>query len=74
MIKILMFVFGVLVSIEYLVDIERELWKTSFLSNVSCFLSGASFGNFLSLHYPHKLIKQSVAEEIDSFFLVISNK
>ena len=52
MIKILMFVFGVLVSMEYLVDIEMELWQTSFLS----------------LHYLHKEIKQSIAEEIDGFY------
>ena len=71
MIKILVFAFGVLISNEYLVHIEMQLWQTSFLSNVMCFLSGVGFGHFLSLR---KKIKQTVSDDIDDFFSRVSQK
>ena len=63
MIKILVFVFGVLVSIEYLVYIEMELWQTSF-----CQILCASCLVFSTQK------NQTVSDDIDDFFSRLSQK
>lgn len=67
MIKILVFVFGVLVSIENLVDIEMESRQASFLWNVMYFLSGVSFAPFLSLYYLRQKITETVCNDFHDF-------
>lgn len=68
MIRILLFVVGIWVLVEYLIYFKMELRQTSFLSNVLYFSSGGNFGRFLSPHYLRKEIRQNLSNEIDGFF------
>ena len=55
-------------AVEYLINIETELWKTSFLSNVLCFVSNESFGHLTSFWFLQKDLRRSINQEIDHFF------
>ena len=54
MIKIVTFFFTFVMAVEYLINIETELWQTSFLSRVLCFVSGISFGHLISYWFLQK--------------------
>lgn len=60
MIKILASFIAFILSVEYLFNIKIELWQTSFLSNVLCFVSGMSFGHFISYRFLQREIKQTI--------------
>lgn len=60
MIKILACFIAFILSVEYLINIKIELWQTSFLSNVLCFVSGMSFGHFISYRFLQREIKQTI--------------
>lgn len=60
MIKILACFIAFILSVEYLFNIKIELWQTSFLSNVLCFVSGMSFGHFISYRFLQREIKQTI--------------
>lgn len=60
MIKILACFIAFILSVEYLINIKIELWQTSFLSNVLCFVSGMSFDHFISYRFLQREIKQTI--------------
>lgn len=60
MIKILACFIAFILSVEYLINIKIELWQTSFLSNVLRFVSGMSFGHFISYRFLQREIKQTI--------------
>ena len=68
MIKIVTFFFTFVMAVEYLINIETELWQTSFLSRVLCFVSGISFGHLISYWFLQKDLRRGINQQIDQFF------
>ena len=68
MIKIVTFFFTFVMAVEYLINIETELWQTSFLSRVLCFVSGISFGHLISYWFLQKDLRWGINQQIDQFF------
>ena len=67
MIKVVTFFLAFLMAVEYLINIKLKLWE-NFLLNILCFVSGLSFGHWITYWYLRKDLQRRINQEIDPIF------